>query len=84
MWLNHTDRVSNVALSPDGTALGSCSWDGTMKASIYSTVGMLLVGHIRKEKTLLTKTLMVTIFLERNFKFLQSACPNLFLPAKFH
>nr|CAB43529.1 G protein, beta subunit [Geodia cydonium] len=31
MWLNHTDRVSNVALSPDGTALGSSSWDGTLK-----------------------------------------------------
>ena len=34
MWLNHSDRVSNVALSPDGTALGSSSWDGTLKASI--------------------------------------------------
>ena len=33
MWLNHSDRVSNVALSPDGTALGSSSWDGTLKAS---------------------------------------------------
>ena len=33
VWLNHTDRVSHIALSPDGTALGSSSWDGTVKVS---------------------------------------------------
>lgn len=31
MWLGHQDRISHIQLSPDGTALGSSSWDGTMK-----------------------------------------------------
>lgn len=30
---DHHDRVSHLQLSPDGTALGTCSWDGTMRVS---------------------------------------------------
>lgn len=31
LWLSHHERVSHIQMSPDGTALGSCSWDGTMR-----------------------------------------------------
>ena len=30
---HHHDRVSHLQLSPGGTALGTCSWDGTMRVS---------------------------------------------------
>ena len=30
---HHNDRISHLQLSPGGTALGTCSWDGTMRVS---------------------------------------------------
>jgi len=33
LWQHHHDRVSHLQLSPDGTAIGTCSWDGTMRVS---------------------------------------------------
>ncbi len=38
VWLQHTDRVSHVLLSPDGTAIGSSSWDGTLKVLLCCCV----------------------------------------------
>ena len=31
VWCAHGDRVSHVQVTPDGMALGSASWDKTMK-----------------------------------------------------
>ena len=32
-WFDHQDRVNHVKVSPDGMALGSCSWDATIRVS---------------------------------------------------
>lgn len=37
-WFDHQDRVSLVKLSPDGMALGSCSWDATIRVSVLLAV----------------------------------------------
>ena len=33
MWIGHQDRLSHVQLSPDGMALCTSSWDGTLAVS---------------------------------------------------
>ena len=40
---DHHDRVSHLQLSPDGTALGTCSWDGTMRVSSPGRGGCVCV-----------------------------------------
>lgn len=32
-WYDHEDRISQVKVSDDGTAVGTCSWDGTVRVS---------------------------------------------------
>ena len=46
LWLNHLDRVSHLELSPDGTALGSCSWDGTLRVYTSSFVFAKIHVHV--------------------------------------
>lgn len=36
MWYDHEDRISGVQVSPDGTAVGSCSWDSTVRVRLLS------------------------------------------------
>ena len=31
VWYDHEERISNVLMSGDGMALGTSSWDGTVK-----------------------------------------------------
>ncbi|XP_003382384.2 PREDICTED: guanine nucleotide-binding protein subunit beta-5-like [Amphimedon queenslandica] len=31
VWYDHEDRISSVKVSPDGTAVGTCSWDSTVR-----------------------------------------------------
>ena len=33
MWIGHQDRLSHVQMSPDGMALCTSSWDGTLAVS---------------------------------------------------
>ena len=37
MWIGHQDRLSHVQMSPDGMALCTSSWDGTLAVSSYIT-----------------------------------------------
>ncbi len=42
LWHHHQDRVSHVSVSPDGTALGSASWDGTFRVRSRNNILELL------------------------------------------
>lgn len=35
MWIGHQDRLSHVQMSPDGMALCTSSWDGTLAVSCH-------------------------------------------------
>lgn len=43
MWIGHQDRLSHVQMSPDGMALCTSSWDGTLAvSSCVNKLGTLL------------------------------------------
>ena len=42
MWIGHQDRISHIQMSPDGMALCTSSWDGTLAVSSNKVV----CGHI--------------------------------------
>ena len=49
MWLGHSNRVSHVQVSPDGTALASASWDKMIKVedSYHVCTGMSEVLYVQ-------------------------------------
>lgn len=44
MWIGHQDRLSHVQMSPDGMALCTSSWDGTLAVSCqFNNLGRLIL-----------------------------------------